>query len=281
MNRTVSLISAGGAYDSHSLGRKRTVWCCVTPERERKTRRLMEAMAAGCGGCVVMGDPPAGPDPFVVWGQDWLTMRIVPHALRTSRPFFHIDNGYYLPAQGSAYGYYRMTWCGMSPLYLPDAPEPRSVDLRPAFKPWRENGTHILLALPGATFGRAAGINVPQWIDGIGERLAAATSRPIVTRPKGDSVHLSRHLKDCWALVTHSSNVAVDAVLAGIPVFVESTSPAAPVGRVDWGPGDIERPVMGGRGEWWRSLMSQQFTIEEMAAGVPRTFMRDSCGIWL
>lgn len=273
MRRTsVAFMSAAAAMNA-AAGAGSTLWCCVTPERERKTRRMMEALAAGCDGRVVVGDPPPGNDPFIVWGQEWLTLRIVPHAIRTGRPFFHLDNGYFLPAQGSTCGYYRMTFCGMSPKYLRDAPAPRSLDLRPTMAPWRETGTHILLAMPGATFGRAAGVNVPLWIEGIGERLRAATGRPIVVRPKGEGVHLGRQLKDCWALVTHSSNVAVDAVLAGIPVFVEPTSPAVPVGRVDWGPGDIEYPETPNREQWWASLMAQQFTIDEMAHGWCRSFM--------
>jgi hypothetical protein len=241
------------------------LYCCITPERERKTARIMEALAAGCNGEVCIGDPPAGAEPFAVWGQEWLALRIIPRALKSGRPFWHIDNGFFLPANGGVEGYYRMTYRGMAAVYLPEAPLVRSQLLRPNMAPWRSEGRHVLLALPGESFGLAAGVNVPRWREGIRDRLRAATGRPIVVRPKGDPVHLSRHLRRCWALVTHSSNVAVDSVLAGVPVFVAETSPAVPVGRVDL---DIDRPDMPPREPWWRSLMWQQFALDEMRSGL-------------
>jgi len=79
-------------------------------------------------------------------------------------------------------------------------------------------------------------------------------------------------MRDCWALVTHSSNVAVDAVIAGVPVFVEPTSPAAPVGNLDLA--KMENPNMPERGPWFDSLMAQQFTVDEMRSGLAREYMQ-------
>jgi hypothetical protein len=120
-------------------------------------------------------------------------------------------------------------------------------------------------------FGRAIGLDVPGWIATIEARLRAATDRPILIRPKYSATPLAGDLRDAWALVTHSSNVAVDAVLAGIPVFVAPTSPAASVGRSDL---DIEHPRIGDRDAWWTSLMCQQFTLSEMADGTAWRLMR-------
>lgn len=246
------------------------IWLCVTPERDIKTRRLMVALAAGLPKArIILGDPPAGTDPFVVWGQDWLALRIIPRAVRDRRPFWHIDNGFHLPARGSAHGYYRMTYRSMSPILLAHPPQLRR-GLDVAMRSWQSAGGHVVLALPGSAFGRAVGINVAAWIGAIQARLQGATHRRVVVRPKEASHALARDLAGAWALVTHSSNVAVDAVIAGIPVFVEPTSPAAPVGRLDL---DIENPIYPDREQWWRSLMAQQFTLAEMADGRARDFM--------
>jgi hypothetical protein len=245
-----------------------SIWLCVTPERNQKTRRLMRALAQGIPRSrMVYGDPQDGTAPFCVWGQEWLTLRIVPHAVLKRRPFWHIDNGFVEPARGTAHGYYRLTYRSMSPVLLAD-PEPRPA-FNVAMRPWRRGGRHVVLALPGVTFGRALGIDVPLWLALIQRRLHAATDRPIHVRPKTTTEPLD--LTDAWALVTHSSNVAVDAVIAGIPVFVAPTSPAAPVGRTDL---DIENPVMPDRTAWLASLMCQQFTLPEMANGTAWRLMR-------
>jgi hypothetical protein len=246
----------------------KTFWACVTPERRRKTRRIMEALALGVpGGRVTEGEPPVGRAPFAVWGQEWLALRIIPGAQAAGRPFWHIDNGFYLPARGGAHGYYRLAYRGMSPILLRD-PKPR---LPIRMRPWRKSGRHVVLALPGPTFGRAVGIDVPRWIASIEARLRSATDRPIKVRPKNSDRPLAADLTNAWALVTHSSNVAVDAVIAGIPVFVAPTSPAAPVGRLDL---TIEDPAMPDREAWWASLNSQQFILPEMANGTAWRLMR-------
>jgi hypothetical protein len=248
------------------------MWLCITPDRRFKTTQLMHALLAGSNGAdqLVVGKPPDDGVPFVVWGQRWLTMEIVPEAKKTNRPFWNLDNGYWNSAKGSQIGYYRINYRGMSPVLLNtcDATRAKNVQL----KPWRKNGKHVLIALPGHDFGRSLGMDMIQWIMTIEEMVRQHTDRPIIIRPKTSPVPLQRHLTNCHALVTHSSNVAVDAVLEGIPVFVEPTSPAAPVGRLDL---DIENPVMPDRAHWLQSLLCQQFTLSEMSKGVARSWMQN------
>jgi hypothetical protein len=236
----------------------------ITPEREAKTEMMMRALSRGLGGLphrVIVGEPPDDGNPFVVWGQEWLTLRIVPEALRTGRPFWCIDNGYWQPARGTSRGYYRLTYRSMTTVQL------AGDDLRLAIvplKPWRKDGRHVLLAMPGQHFGAAMGIDVPAWCATIETRLRQATDRPIRIRPRDSRKPLDQDLAGAWCCVTHSSNIAVDAAIAGIPVFVEPTSAAAPIGRTDL---EIEQPRMPGRKNWLRSLASQHFTIAEMASG--------------
>ena len=254
------------------------LYLCVTPERDRKTRLIMQALEAGSRSypypnlkpMLLDGSPAKDLNPFVVWGQEWLSLRTIPEAMEQSRPFFHVDNGFVAPAKGGPTGYYRITYRQMWPHLLerPDASRTNIVRMQP----WRAAGTgrHVLLALPGMTFGRAMGIDVPRWTATIHKKLRNASKRPIIVRPKQSERALADDLDGAWCVVTHSSNVAVDAVVAGVPVFVTSTSPCAPVGRCDL---EIEKPVRPDREHWLASLMCQQFTLDEMRSGLALYWM--------
>lgn len=244
------------------------IYLCITPERQAKTRMIMSALAAGIGrdAQVVLDGPPDDGNSFVVWGQEWTTMRTVPEAVRRGRPFWTLDNGYWQPAKGTDRGYYRFCYRGMSPVYLEKTPFLRRPTV--ALKPWRQDGGHVLLAMPGVHFGMALGIDVKGWCATIVGEVYAITQklgRELRVRMRDETRRpLSADLRNCWAVVTHSSNVAVDAVLAGIPVFVQPTSAAAPVGRLDL---DLANPVTPGRDRWLYSLASQQFSVAEMRSG--------------
>jgi hypothetical protein len=247
-------------------------WCVVTPERVVKTTRIMEALAQGWPDArIISGAVPADGKPFAVWGQEFTAARLLPEAIRIGRPCWHIDNGYWLSAKGHTYGYYRVTYRGLTPTLLPQAPW-RAM-LRPVpLHSWRASGRHILLALPGPTFGQMLGMDMRPWIAGAAKAIQAHSDRRIRVRRKDSPWPLAHDLRDAWAVVTHSSNVAVDAVLAGIPVFVAPTSPAAPVGNLDLA--RLDDPAMPEREEWLASLLAQQVTLDEMRNGVARGLMR-------
>jgi len=251
------------------------IYCLVTPERQQKTRMMMSALAAGIGreAKVMLGEPPDDMSPFVVWGQEWLTLRTVPEAIRRGRPFWTLDNGYWNPARGTDRGYYRFCYRGVTAVLLPEDMGLRMADR--LLQPWRDDGGHVLLAMPGEQFGIALGIDVKGWCATIVGEVYAGTQklgRELRVRVRNEKTRpLADDLRNCWALVTHSSNVAVDAVRAGIPVFVQPTAAAAPVGRTDL---DLANPALLARKHWLRSLASQQFTIAEMRSGEAWRWMR-------
>lgn len=246
------------------------MWCCATPERLAKSRRVMEAFAEGCPGArVIVGPPPDDGAPIVLWGQRWLVERVLPQAIRSGREWWLIDNGYYLASRNGLPGYHRITYRGLAPVLLPGADRHR---LPVTFPAWRKDGKHIVIALPGEFFGRAMGLHMPRWARSIHARVHARTRRPIIVRPKDAGYPIERDLKGAWALVTHSSNAAIDAVRAGIPVFCEPSCAAAPVGNLSLD--DLERPAMPPREEWWASLMATQWTQDEMRAGIAWRMMQ-------
>lgn len=255
-----------------------TWWCCITPERETKTRMIMEQIQAGWpGASMIVGWPPRSTDPFITWGQVWLAEELIRRALKNGTPFWQIDNAFFKPARGGPVGYYRFMYCRPDPVFVKSRELRRarmqSTELWTEFAPWRRSGKHVLIAMPGLDFGRAFGIDVPSWTLEIADRVRQNTDRPIVVRDRFSKTSLEQDLKDAWAVVTHSSNVGVDAVRAGIPVFVEPTSMCAPLGNLDLK--FLETPATADRGDWWASLMCQQFTLGEMRSGLGHYFLSE------
>ena len=78
-------------------------------------------------------------------------------------------------------------------------------------------------------------------------------------------VPLPDALETAHALVTHSSNVAIEAAVMGTPVFVSPSSAAAPVGLTDLS--RIEAPVRPERWAWLAHLAYSQFSYQEMQSG--------------
>ncbi len=248
------------------------LWCCIEPARVEKTTPIMDAMARGFNGKTCLGDPPDDGEMFVIWGQLWTALSAIPKAIAQGRPFLHIDNGYVHPARGridDGY-YYRITYNGMSPVLLPDAPRTR---VHVSMAPWRKTGDHVLLALPGEEFGCAIGLEMRNWLTGIQTRVKSNTKRRVIVRTRKAASPVARDLRQCWSLVTHSSNVAVDAILSGVPIFVERTNPAAPVGNFDLS--NMEQPLMPERHGWFNSLMAQQYTAGEMRSGFAADLVRE------
>ena len=246
------------------------LWCCVTGERPRKTQRLMEAIARGWGertARIVVDYPPNDYEPFILWGHLWHAEKLIPPAIKSGRPRWFIDNGWFMPAKGEALGYYRITYRGLAPVYMADPPDMQRNQTN--MLDWREKAArgHSLLALPGDGFGKPFGFDLRAWAVETLRELSRVTDRPVLIREKGCPRPLRNDFAGAWAVVTHSSAVGVEAVLHGLPVFVHPWSAAAPVGNLSLA--NIEAPAMpDNRRIWWQSLMCQQFTIPEMAAGL-------------
>lgn len=136
-------------------------------------------------------------------------------------------------------------------------------------KPWRSDGTHILV-LPQRGIG-PPGVAMPGgWLDDVVRRLRKATRRPVRIRkhPGLEKTPLEPDLEDCWACVTWASGAAIKAMAAGIPVFHELERwIGAPAAR--FGMADLENPFLGDRLPMFRRLAWAQWSIEEIATGEP------------
>ena len=68
-------------------------------------------------------------------------------------------------------------------------------------------------------------------------------------------------------MINFNSSPGVNSVLAGVPVFVDSTSPAALVGNHDFSL--IETPWRPDREQWAWNLAHTEWTVAEIKQGIP------------
>lgn len=147
--------------------------------------------------------------------------------------------------------------------------ESRWLALDIPLQPWRSAGEHILL-LPQRGIG-PPGVAMPlQWTASAYARLKKITGRPIRVRPHPGTnpVPLEPDFENCWAAVTWGSGAAIQAIVAGIPVFYELEpwigGPAA-----TYGIENIEEPFLGDRRPMLERLAWAQWTAAEVSSGEP------------
>lgn len=142
-------------------------------------------------------------------------------------------------------------------------------------RPWRGGGRHVLVCPPSPVYGhlmKRAGVpmDCPQdWGGWALRELERHTARPLRVRTKADAQEgrpLEADLEDCWAVVTFMSNVALEAVLAGVPAFILGPAAFRELGRNHLD--QIESPLYpANRYEAARSLAAAQWTLEEIEQG--------------
>ena len=229
-----------------------------------KCQKVSQAFAAGAGATLAPASGGLRPGAVACYGMLRGLLGILDAARSAGRQWWYLDNGYF------GFGrYFRVTRGalqlsgrqvephGLARLY--------SHGLR--WRDWQRDGVHILIAQQAPGWYPLVGeCSVDDWTQRTVHVLRAHTSRPIRIRAKGSAVPLADELRDCWAVVTHSSNVAVDAIVAGVPAFVLGQSAAAPVALADLS--RIESPLRyEDRLHWAARLAANQWTLDEMRDG--------------
>jgi hypothetical protein len=153
-------------------------------------------------------------------------------------------------------------------------------------RPWRSSGTHIVVAGMSAKAAWAEGLQPHEWERRTIARLRQLTRRPIIYRPKPNWAEakpiegstfdrltpLESTLDRCHAVVTHHSNVAVDALLAGVPCICPHGVASLLSGH------DLEQiespPMPDGREQWAADLAWTQWSVGEMEGGAAFQYLR-------
>ena len=249
---------------------------------------VCEAFAQGAKARIVPPYPlMSGNDDVFMYGALRGLLPTYQAAKRKGRTILYADNGYFLPGK-TEQSYFRITrnalqHDGVGP--PPPGAMQRAKRLGIQLKPWRTSGSHIVVCPPGHLFAGTFGFSADAWLENTISTLKKHTDREIRVRRKmswndakpADILRggkpktsvptpLSVDLKDAWALVTHSSNAAAEAVVAGMPVFCTDRCGASAMGLSDLSA--IESPrTDGDRESWLGVLAANQWMLSEMRSG--------------
>jgi hypothetical protein len=169
-----------------------------------------------------------------------------------------------------------------------DLDRPRKLGIQ--VQPWRQRGDHILVCAQRTdSLQWQAQPDISTWLTNLRDRVRMYTQRPLVLRshprqrvpeiagyaqdqPRSvlgtyDSFDLERGLDQIWAVINHNSGPGVQAILSGVPAFVDASSLAAPVANLDLA--NIESPALPDRGTWLIQLCHTEWRPEEIATGWP------------
>lgn len=154
-----------------------------------------------------------------------------------------------------------------------DARRWESFGIAPA--PWRRGGRTILLREQRG-IGSARMASPPLWHDDAARRLERLTQRPVVFRPHPRSrlyaaaakaqPPLDAALAEAHAVVTWASSLAVQALIAGVPVFYEAPHIVC-AGACTRGLEEIDDPPRPDRRPAFERLAWAQWSLDEIASG--------------
>ncbi len=150
-------------------------------------------------------------------------------------------------------------------------------------QPWKRDTEHcrhaVLVAGMGTKGCDLYGIRHQSWDRWAVEEIQKYTDRKIIYRPKPSEVNpkpidgtiLSQsheNVKDIisrsWCIVTHHSNVAVDALLLGIPAICYGGAASCTLkSKIK----DVETPDYIDREQFFHNLAYCQFSLQEMTTG--------------
>lgn len=200
------------------------------------------------------------------------------------KPAVHVDLGYWNRTEGGQLlGYHKVAVNARHPTSYFRKRRHADFRLKKAkrlkIEPWRERGEKIVVAGMSGKHAKSEHMAPGEWEREIVERIRKVTDRPIVYRPKpGDRTaspikgceyakegDIREVLENCHTLVTHHSNAALDAILAGLPVWAQD-GVAAPVGYRDIGDIEGEFPMFD-RYTWLCDVSYCQWSVPEIAAG--------------
>lgn len=227
---------------------------CYPQPGKARSREVLEAFASGWGG----GD-----------GEAFYGVVGIERLFRDAQggDWFYGDNAFFDVCRGRFFRFARRAYQVASP-QPPDLDRLRALGL--AIRQWRVYGEHVLVIEQSAHYLDLVGAG-PGWLERTVAEIRAATDRPMRVRrwdrdKSGAGATLKTDLARAWALVTHSSAAANEAILAGIPAFV--TGPCAATPMASTRIAEIEEPRMpDGREEWAAGLANSQWTLEELRSG--------------
>lgn len=194
------------------------------------------------------------------------------HCVQEGRTYFLADNGYMRAHHFD--GYYRITRNNFLHSGRGEPDYGRLERLGVRISPWQKRGDYIVIIVPAPAYNSAWRFDGDAWVRRVKGEMRGHTKRPFVLRrnPMLDrrcepaQPGLQEQLSGAWAVVTHDSNVAIDALLMGVPVFATGESPARRLGNTDLT--QIDSPMYSDeREDMLAVLAANQWTLDELRTG--------------
>jgi hypothetical protein len=165
----------------------------------------------------------------------------------------------------------------------------RSKILGISCKAWTDTGRDILICPQRSDSYQWAGMPaVESWLESVIQCIRNHSDRLIVVRPhprerikfsypgiitqipqkiSGTYDDFDFDTTKTWAVINWNSGPGIQAILSGVPAFVGPGSLAAPVSNLDLA--QIENPSRPDRDQWLNDLCYTEWTVEEIATGLP------------
>lgn len=167
-------------------------------------------------------------------------------------------------------------------------------------KPWKQTGNVIVICGQHHNSEQWKGLpKLHNWVEQQIKVIRKYCDKPIVIRPHPrnsfnfdekkypyvrvnqpkrdhstyDDTDFKKILRSTWAVINHSSNPAIEAVINGIPVFVSESSLCHDVGNTNVA--DILYPAMPSRLNWANRIAYTEWTTEEIGQGLPWKRIRE------
>jgi len=147
-------------------------------------------------------------------------------------------------------------------------------------RPWRTNGTKILIIESSPDYYQMFDNSLESWSTYLGRQVRQYTDRYIEFRPKNsdrktrDSLYQKLQASnDYYCVITDSSAAAVEAIWCGIPVITLGQHITNPVSRRNIA--DINNLYRGDIGNWLCALSYSQFTKQEMLDGTALRIIKE------
>lgn len=169
-------------------------------------------------------------------------------------------------------------------------------DLRIDLKPYRKDGSHILICLQRNGGWSMKGLNVQTWLDSTIMEIRKYSKRHIIVRKHPGDKKISetlrinfknvsvsdstRTLKDdlvnAWATVVYNSSPSVASLIEGIPTFLTDPRPeySQTYGIANTDLSLIENPILQERQQWIEKLSMCHWNFEELRSGEAWKFFR-------
>lgn len=153
-----------------------------------------------------------------------------------------------------------------------------------SLKPWQQGENIVVCPQHGYSHQWRNNPAVDDWLRNTLTQIQQHTNRPIIVRPHPrfpiniknitvSKVPFKQDLLNAWAVINWNSNPGIESIIDGVPSFVGPDSLAAPVANIDLS--DIENPRMPDRTQWLNELAWTEWTVEEMANGIPQRLLID------